>query len=112
MPKPEHRAWSRHAREAAELLGREIREARLARAMPAGELAERAGVSRGLVRRVEAGDTGVSLGAAFELAALVGLPLFEPEPTAFARRLGAAREKAPLLPQAARPRRSLLKDDF
>ncbi|MGJ3262719.1 MAG: helix-turn-helix transcriptional regulator [Salinarimonas sp.] len=112
MARPTDRRWSRHAREAAELLGREIRGARLARGMPAAEVAERAGVSRGLVQRIEAGDSGVSLGAAFEVAALLGVSIFEPEPAAFARRLAAAREKAPLLPEAARPRRTLVKDDF
>jgi branched-subunit amino acid aminotransferase/4-amino-4-deoxychorismate lyase len=73
MPKPISRIPSAYAREAAELLGLLIRSARVERGLTIADLAERAGVSRGLVHRVEQGDPGCSLGAAFELAAIVGV---------------------------------------
>jgi DNA-binding XRE family transcriptional regulator len=71
MPKPATRTHSRHAREAAEMLGLMIRNARVERGQTATEIAERAGVSRGLVHRVERGDMGCSIGAVFEIAAIV-----------------------------------------
>ncbi len=40
------------------------------------ELAQRLGVSRKLVSRIESGNPGVSVGVAFEAAVLVGVPLF------------------------------------
>ncbi|MCS6068942.1 helix-turn-helix domain-containing protein [Klebsiella variicola subsp. variicola] len=53
-----------------------IRTARIERKLTVEELAERAGVSRGLVYRAEEGDMGCAIGAVFELATIVGVPLF------------------------------------
>ena len=77
MAKPVARAHSRYAREAATTLGLAIRNARIERRMTAAEAAERADISRGLLQRIEAGDLGCSIGAVFELAATVGVPLIE-----------------------------------
>ena len=112
MPKPVPRISSHYAREAAELLGLLIRSARVERGMTAADLAERAGVSRGLVHRVENGDLGCSIGAAFEMAAIVGVRLFEAEPATLTRHLALAREKLALLPRAARQGGKAVKDDF
>lgn len=112
MPKPATRPYSAYAREAAELLGLLIHNARVERGLTVAELAERAGVSRGLVHRAEQGDMGCSLGVALELAALVGVRLFEAEPATLARHVALARDKMLLLPQAVRPSRKAVKDDF
>ncbi|WP_349370427.1 helix-turn-helix transcriptional regulator [Salinarimonas sp.] len=112
MPKPATRPYSRRARDAAELLGLSIRNARIDRQMTVAEVAERAGVSRGLVHRIEAGDMGCAIGAAFEVAAVVGAPLFEPEPRTLAPHIAAARDRLTLLPKAVRPRTRAVKDDF
>jgi hypothetical protein len=40
--------------------------------MTAGQLAERAGLSRGLIYRIEKGDLGCAIGAVFEAAAIAG----------------------------------------
>ncbi|MYH58781.1 MAG: transcriptional regulator, partial [Boseongicola sp. SB0675_bin_26] len=53
MAKPAHRSYSRYAREAAELLGLMIHNARIERNSTVADVAERAGISRGLVHRVE-----------------------------------------------------------
>ena len=79
MPKIAHRPLSRHARAALTLMGQSIREARISRAMTAAELAERAGMSRALLQRIERGDAGCSIGAVFEAAVICGVPLFEPD---------------------------------
>ena len=80
--------------------------------MTAEALAERAGVSRGLLHRVEAGDPGVSIGAAFELAAVLGLPLFDDDPSRLGPMLKQAEKALTLLPKAARVSRKAVNDDF
>ena len=78
MPKTGTRTYSRYTRQAVRLLGLQLHTRRLERGMTAAALAERAGVSRDLLYRVERGDPRVALGLAFELAAIVGVPLFDP----------------------------------
>lgn len=100
MPQKIH-SKSPYAREAAELLGRMIRAARLERNMTAGELAERAGVSRPLLNRAEKGDMGVAIGTMFELASILGIPLFEADPEKLTMRLDAERRAGALLRKRA-----------
>jgi transcriptional regulator with XRE-family HTH domain len=73
------RPLSPYAAEAARLLGARIRLARRERGWSQEELAERAGLTARTIYKVERGDTTVRLGAAFESAALLGVPLFEPD---------------------------------
>jgi len=68
MSKPATRSYSRYAREAAELFGYLIHNARVEKGLTIAAVAERAGISRGLVHRIEQGDMGCSLGAVFEVA--------------------------------------------
>ena len=112
MPKPAQRSYSRYAREAAALLGLLIHSARVERELTVAEVAERAGISRGLVNRIEKGDMGCSIGATFELAAIVGLRLFDAEPTTLTRHLSMARDKLTLLPKAVRTGTKKAKDEF
>ena len=112
MSKPAHRSHSRYAREAVELLGLMIHNARVERGYTVVDLAERAGVSRGLVHRIEGGEMGSSIGVAFELAALLGLRLFDAEPTTLTRHLAVEQHKLTLLPQSVRKPRDAVKDDF
>jgi transcriptional regulator with XRE-family HTH domain len=112
MAKPVDRNYSRIARDAAALLGEMIRAARLHRRMSTRELAERTGASRGLVVRVEAGDMGSALGAAFEMAAVLGVPLFDADPSRVGERLSNQREINSLLPRRAFPASVEVDDDF
>ena len=112
MAKPANRSYSRYAREAVEILGLMIRNARVERGLTVADVAERAGVSRGLVQRIEQGEMGSSIGTAFELAAIVGLRLFEAEPTTLTRHLSTERNKLALLPKSVRTRTKKVKDDF
>jgi DNA-binding XRE family transcriptional regulator len=112
MPKPAVRTYSRHVQEAVKLLGLLVRQARIERRLTVAQLAERAGVSRGLAHRVEAGDMGCAIGAAFELAAVVGVPLFAADRTTLAMHIGTAEKALTLLPKAARARASEIMDDF
>lgn len=112
MAKPAHRSYSRYAREAVELLGLMIRNARVERGLTVADVAERADISRGLVHRIEKGEMGSSIGAAFELAAIVGLHLFESEPTTLTRHLSMERDKLTLLPRSVRTGTTKVEDDF
>ena len=112
MAKPNSRPYSRYGQEAAELLGLLIHDARIERGLTVAEAAERAGISRGLVHRIENGEMGCSIGAVFELAAIVGAPLFEAEPSTLTRHLATARGKLILLPKKVRKSTKAVKDDF
>ncbi|MBK8972406.1 MAG: helix-turn-helix transcriptional regulator [Hahellaceae bacterium] len=112
MAKPAHRSYSRYAREAVELLGLMIHNARIERGLTVADIAERAAVSRGLVHRVEQGEMGTSIGVAFELAAILGIRLFEAEPTTLTRHVAVEHNKLTLLPQAARKKKQQVEDDF
>ena len=78
-----------------------IRAARMRRGMTAAELATRANVSRGVIQRIEAGETGTSIGAAFEAAVVLGIPLFDRSPEALGALLKHKQEINALLPQRA-----------
>ena len=112
MAKPAQRSYSRYAREAAELLGLMIHAARVERELTVTEVAERAGVSRGLIQRIEKGEMGSAIGAAFEVAAIVGLQLFEASPATLTQHLSMQRDKLTLLPKSVRTGRAKVKDDF
>lgn len=73
--------------------------------MSAQDLAERAGVSRGLIQRIEKGDPGCEIGVVFEVAALVGVKLFASEDSDPARRLKEVDERLALLPKHTHPPR-------
>lgn len=112
MPKPATRPYSRYAAEAVSYLGRLIRKGRIERKETAAQLAERAGISRGLLQRIERGDPGCSVGAVFEVAALLGIRLFDLDREALVASNKHAAETLALLPSAARSTRKPVKDDF
>jgi transcriptional regulator with XRE-family HTH domain len=104
--------YSPHTKDVASLLGVQIQEGRHARRWSAEELAKRVGISRPTLAKIEKGDPSVSLGAAFEAARLVGVPLFEEERERLRRELTRSRRYLALLPQRVRKPRSDVDDDF
>ncbi len=112
MAKPAIRPYSRYTKEAVTLMGQLIRAARLARKLSLAELAERAAVSRGLVQRIEHGDPGCSVGAVFEVAALLGIKLFDSDQATLTANNQIAQHTLTLLPKVARESRKPVKDDF
>lgn len=112
MPKSITRTYSRYSRDATALLGGLIREARLERKLTAQEVADRAGISRGLLQRIEKGDLKCEIGAVFEVATLVGVKLFDPEETTLSRYLSQTRDKLALLPKSIRKKSKVVHDDF
>ncbi|MCS4066933.1 transcriptional regulator with XRE-family HTH domain [Bradyrhizobium elkanii] len=76
-------------------------------------VAERAGISRGLLRRIEAGDPGCAIGTVFEVAAIAGVRLFDADHVAISQAIESNREVMTLLPKSIRaPRAEEVKDDF
>lgn len=113
MAKPVNRALSRYSQSASLLLGRLIRQARIERKMTAAALAERAGISRGLVQRIEKGDPGCAIGAVFEAAAIVGVPLFNADhQSTLSEALASSTKTLTLLPKAARSPKVKAHDAF
>ena len=112
MPKSITRTHSRYSRDAAALLGALIREGRNERNLTAQELADRAGISRGLLQRIEKGNLKCEIGAAFEVATLVGVKLFDADESALTKYLHQTREKLALLPKSVRKKPRAVHDDF
>jgi len=71
------RAYARYTLEGIALLGKMIRQGRKQRQMTEHELANRLGIARSTLQRVEQGDPKVEIGIMFEAAALVGVKLFD-----------------------------------
>jgi transcriptional regulator with XRE-family HTH domain len=111
MAKP-LRIYSRQNLDALELLAQTIRAHRIDRKITTREMANRAGISRSLLQRIEEGDPRCAIGAVFEVAVIAGVSLFEAEPDRLQTHRAAVREKLSLLPQAARKPRRVIHDDF
>ena len=112
MPKSITRTYSRYNRDAVVLLGDLIREARHERKITAQELADRAGISRGLLQRIEKGNPKCEIGAVFEVAAIVGVKLFDTDESRLREYLGQTKEKLALLPKSVRKKSKVVRDDF
>lgn len=102
MPKSVTRTYSRYTREAVGLLGKMIKLGRIERKLTAQDLAERAGISRGMLQRIEKGDPKCEIGVAFEIAALVGVRLFDSDASSLNGHNRQAEEKLALLPKYVR----------
>jgi transcriptional regulator with XRE-family HTH domain len=111
MPK-RSRAYSRTVRQAAELLGAQIREGRVGRRWTVRELAERAGISTSTLLKVEQGEPTVTLGVAFDVATLVGVPLFDEDRAGLGAELARRRDRLALLPRRVRERDADLGNEF
>ena len=114
MPKSVTRSYSRYTKEATTLLAGLVRAARLERKLSTQELAERAGISRSMLQRIEKGDLKCEIGAVFEVATIVGVNLFTAEPSSFtlAKHIKQTEAKLALLPQKARRKIKVVDDDF
>lgn len=73
------RTYSAHTMETLTILGNLIRVTRKEQKIPASGLAERAGISRGTLIRIESGDPRCEIGLVFEVASILGIELFGSE---------------------------------
>ncbi len=106
------RSYSPYAAEAAQLLGAQIIQARRERRWSAQQLADRAGITRVTLNKIEHGNLTVGIGLAFEVAALVGVRLFRDDRTRLSADADRVRDRLALLPQRIRTPKKAVKDDF
>lgn len=107
------RTYSRYAREAVNLLGNLIRVNRIERRLSVKELAERVGVSRDMMQRIEQGDLRCGIGFVIEAATIVGVPLFDADSSnRLAMHIKEQEDKLRLLPKAIHKTKAVVKDDF
>lgn len=111
-PKQNRKTYSRYAIEAAMLLGKLIRVARIERKITVDDLATRVGISRDMMRRIENGEPRCAIGAVFEAASIVGVPLFTDTQNQLKPIIDEAGYKLKLLPKAVHKARKPIKDDF
>ncbi len=117
---PRKRVYSKYAILAVQLLGQRIKLARKQKSWSQLELAERAGVGRTTVQKAEAGDMGLEIGLAFELASITGILLFTPDVNNQTLSQGSSlefelkhtQELLALLPKATHKPRTEPEDDF
>ena len=106
------RAFSDAVRNATSLLGAQIREGRIRRGWTVRSLAERAQISPTTLLKVEHGDPSVALGTAFDLAVLVGVPLFSEDREHVAEEAVRARDRLTLISRRVRPAEPVEDYDF
>jgi DNA-binding XRE family transcriptional regulator len=105
------RVYSKYAKEAVFLLGQHINLGRKKRKWSEQNLAERAGISRATLQKIEAGEMSPSIGLVFEVATLVGVPLFEQDSRALAASIELTQSKIALLPKRIK-NKTKVDDDF
>jgi transcriptional regulator with XRE-family HTH domain len=106
------RTYSKYAREAAFLLGKKIKLARKERKWSESNLAERAGISRATLQKIEAGEMSPAIGLIFEVAALAGVVLFEQDSQRLTNSIDLTQSKIALLPKRIREQTKVADDDF
>jgi len=106
------RALSPQTIDAAATLGMLVAAGRRARRWPQADLAERLGVSRQTVSKVEMGDPSVALGTVLEAAVLVGVPLFDADRSGMRTMGELAEARLALLPSRVRSTPAKVDDDF
>ena len=112
MAKNSARTYSRYNRAALQLLAALIRSERLKQKLSAQEVADRVGISRSLLQRIEKADPACAIGSVFEVAAVLSIPLFEQDPQALDKALAATQQTLALLPKSAHKPRREVDDDF
>jgi len=112
MPATRKRTYARYTQEALVLLGKMIRLGRKRRKMTERELAERLGIARSTLRRMEAGDPKVESGLMFEAAGLVGVKLFDTDERGVAALSGRTDDRIALLPKHIYKSQKRVEDEF
>lgn len=112
MPKSIKRTYSAYSQDAMHLLGATIRAERKIKRMSEHQLAERVGVARSVIQRIERGDMTCGVGVVFEAAYIVGIPLFDAGPSRLSSHIDQVENKLTLLPKTIRKKTKVINDDF
>jgi transcriptional regulator with XRE-family HTH domain len=105
------RSYSPHTLKALEVMGKMINLKRKEKGYTLQGLAERAGVSRSLIQRLEKCDPGCEIGVAFEVAHLLGIELFE-TPMGTTLLSECLTDKIAILPASVREKKIDVRNDF
>jgi transcriptional regulator with XRE-family HTH domain len=106
------RTYSKYAQEAALLLGKQIKLGRKQRKWSEKNLADRIGISRATLQKIENGEMTCAIGLVFEAATLVDINLFEQDKVPLAVRIEHANDKIALLPQRIKATTKVVDDNF
>ncbi len=106
------RTYSKYALEAVTLLGEHIKLGRKQRKWSEKNLAERAGISRATLQKIERGEMSSAIGLVFEVATLVGVNLFEQDKLPLSRHIEQTRDKIAVLPKRIKVKTKIVHDDF
>ena len=106
------KALSPMTRDAVAVVGQLVATERRRQGRTAVDLAERAGISRDTLHRIERGDPAVAIGTALELLVLLGVPLFSTDAEGLAKQVASGRQLLALLPARVRPDTREPDDDF
>lgn len=113
MKAKKERVYSRHTKEAAILLGKHIQLGRKERILTETDLADRAGISRVTLQKIEKGDPKCELGLYFEVATIVGVPLFgEDSSFSLSPSIERINDKLALLPKSIHKKKKEVDDAF
>ncbi len=112
MPATSKHVYGRYTREAVALLGKLVALGRKRRRMTAQILAERVGISRGTLLRLERGDPRVEIGVVFEAASIVGVALFDTDLNGLTGLSARTDDRLALLPKYVREPAAPVDDDF
>ena len=94
------------------MLGEQIRLGRKQRKWTEQNLADRAGISRATLQKIERGELSPAIGIAFEVATLVGVNLFEQDKLPLSKHIEQTRDKIALLPKRIQVKNKAVDDDF
>ena len=106
------RVYSQYTLEALNLLGKQIRLGRKKQHWRESDLAERAGISRATLQKIEKGHPGCAIGLFFEVAVLAGVKLFDPEASSLRRHQDLTDARLALLPQKIHHKEIVVDDEF
>lgn len=106
------RTYSKYAKEAVILLGDQIKLGRKQRKWTEQNLADRAGISRATLQKIEKGEMNCAIGLVFEVATLVGIYLFEQDRYPLSKQIEHTNDKIALLPKRLKAKAIEVDDDF
>ena len=92
------RTYSKSTQDVMVLMGQYIKLYRKKKSWTESNLAKRAGISRATLQKIEKGDANCSIGLVFEVATLVGVPLFEQKKSSLSGHIEQLKDKLVLLP--------------
>lgn len=106
------RTYSRYSTDAVALLGKLIQLARKEQKISESDLADRTGIARSTLQRIEKGDHTCEIGLVFEAATIVGIKLFDADNRFLTMQIERTDDKIALLPKAIRKSEKNFDDNF